>query len=393
MQSLKKLKKIEGKRVLVRVDFNEPLKNGKLESDFRLKKTIPTINFLVQKKAKVILISHLGDKGETLAPVAKAFKKLINLKFVPFTTGEKVEKIVSQMKYGDVILLENIRKHPGEKNIHLKEAHELVRDLSKLADFYVNEAFSVSHRENTSIVLLPKFLPSYVGFQFEEEIKNLSQVFKKIKHPFLFILGGAKFSTKIPLIQKYLKLADNIFIGGALANDCLETDNFEVGQSLVDNSISISKNTLKNKKIILPIDVLVTKNVGKLTGSETSSKLVGSLTSSDYILDIGPESVKILESFIKKARLIVWNGPLGKSEGGLDSTKYIAKILLKQKNKKIILGGGDLDSFIPAHFLNNPNENPKIFISTGGGATLEYLSKHTLPGIQAVESGKSNLTK
>ena len=207
MRSIKNLKNIKGKRALVRVDFNVPIKNGKVEDDFRIKKALPTIKFLQKKGAKVILISHLGKDGSaSMQPVADCLRKYIKK---------------------NVTLLENIRKYPGEG----KNDPKFAKELAKLGDFYVNDAFSVSHRKHASIVGVPKYLPSYAGFQLEEEIENLSKVFKKPKHPFLFILGGAKFSTKMPLLKKYLKIADQIFIGGALLNDFLKAQGYEVGKS------------------------------------------------------------------------------------------------------------------------------------------------------------------
>lgn len=336
MRSIKQLKNLKGKKVLVRVDFNVPIKNGKVLDDFRIKKALPTIKYLQQKGAEVILISHLGKDGtESMKPVTDCLKKYIKK---------------------NITLLDNIRKFPGEIKNDLKFAKE----LSKLGDIYVNDAFSVSHRIHASIVGLPKYLPSYVGFQFEKEIENLSKVFKKPKHPFLYIAGGAKFSTKIPLIQKYLKLADYVFVGGALSNNFLKAGGREIGKSLVDERKYNLKNLLKNKKLFLPEDVVIKNGI---------------------ILDIGNETVKNLEKLIQKSKLILWNGPLGKYEDkNAKATQKIMNFILKQKNKEVVIGGGDLVSFVPKSKLE-----PNLFISTGGGATLEYLAKGTLPGIKALQ--------
>ena len=245
MRNIKQIKNIKGKKVLVRVDFNVPLKNGKVEDSFRIQKAVPTIQFLQKKGAKIILISHLGKGGEGLEPVAKSLNKFVKAKFVDDLIGEKAQKAVSEMKNGEVILLQNLRNDEREK----KCDKTFAKKLSVMADLYVNDAFSVSHRADASIVLLPKLLPCFAGFQLEEEVKNLSKVFKKPKHPFLFILGGAKFSTKMPLIKKYIKIADQIFIGGALLNDFLKAKGYEVGQSLVDDTKGI-ESILKNKKLL-----------------------------------------------------------------------------------------------------------------------------------------------
>ncbi len=345
MRSIREIKNLKGKTVLVRVDFNVPIENGRILDDFRIKKAIPTIKFLEKKSAKIILITHLGKDGsESLEPVIKHFFK------------------ISKCSKSKISFFGNIRKFKDEMENDLSFA----KKLAALGDIYVNEAFSVSHRNHASIVLLPKLLPSYAGIQFEEEIKNLSKVFKNIKHPFLFILGGAKFSTKMPLIQKYLKLADNIFIGGALANNFLKAEGHEIGKSLVDEKKYNLKNLLKNKKLILPEDVVVKDEV---------------------ILDIGNKTVKNLEKLIQKSKIILWNGPLGRYEDkNTKATQKIMNFILKQKNKEIVIGGGDLVSCMPKRVLEPKTSNlePNLFVSTGGGATLDFLINGTLPGIKAL---------
>jgi 3-phosphoglycerate kinase len=370
MRSIKQIKNIKGKTVLVRVDFNLPIKNGKVEDDFRIKKALPTIKFLQKKGAKVILITHLGKGGDTLLPIAKVLNKFIKVKFVSDIIGKEAQKAVHEIKNGEVILLENLRNDKGEQECNKTFA----RNLAQMADIYVNEAFPVSHREAASIVLLPKLLPAYAGFQLEEEIENLSHAFKKLKHPFLFILGGAKFSTKIPLIKKYLKLADHVFIGGALANDLLKASGYEVGQSLVDEANYNINQVLKNKKLILPCDVVV-KSQGKLINKE-----INEVKKDEVILDIGSQTIKNLLPLIKKAKLILWNGPLGKYEAqGAFSTKKILKSIAKIKTESII-GGGDTVSIISEMKI----EKKFSFVSTGGGATLDFLANGTLLGIKAL---------
>ena len=353
MQSIKKIKNLKNKKVLLRVDFNVPIKNGKVEDDFRIKKALPTIDFLIKKGAeKIILITHLGEDGsQDLSPVINRFFKL------------------SKLPKSKVDFFENVRKDPGEK----ANNKNFAKKLSKMGDIYVNEAFSVSHREHASVVGLPKFLPSYAGFQLEEEVRNLSKAIKNPKHPFLFILGGAKFSTKMPLINKYLKLADQVFIGGALANDFLKAKGYEVGKSLVDDTKGIEK-IIKNCKLILPIDVVVSD------GKNLINKKVAEIGKDEIILDIGKESIKMIEPYIKKSKLILWNGPLGKYEaGGGGATKKILKLVASSKAESII-GGGDTVSLISEMKM----EKEFSFVSTGGGATLDFLAKGTLPGIKAL---------
>jgi len=343
MRSIKQIKNLKGKTVLLRVDFNVPIKNGGVLDDFRIKAALPTINFLLKRGAKIILITHLGKDGtESLGPVVKKFFA------------------ISKISKNQVSFFENVRKFPGE----IKNDLTFAKKLAKMGDIYVNDAFSVSHRAHASIVLLPKLLPSYAGFQLEEEVKNLSHAFKTPKHPFLFILGGAKFSTKMPLIKKYLKLADYVFIGGALANDFLKAKGYDVGKSLVDDTNYGIASILKNKKLILPTDFVI-KNKA--------------------IIDIGKKSIKNLETIIKKAKLILWNGPLGKYEdGGAAATKKILKfIALQSKIAKAesIIGGGDTVALISKMKM----EKKFSFVSTGGGATLDFLANGTLPGIKALQ--------
>jgi len=354
MRSIKQIKNLKSKKVLVRVDFNVPMKNGRILDDFRIRKALPTIKFLQKKGAKLILITHLGKNGsESLKPIIKRFFK------------------ISKSLKSQVSFLGNIRKFNGE----MKNDLNFSKKLSKLGDIYVNDAFSVSHRAHASIVGLPKYLPSYAGFQFEEEIKNLSKATKNIKHPFLFIAGGVKFSTKIPLIRKYLKLADYVFIGGSLLNNFLKAKGYEIGQSLIDDGDYGIKKIIENRKIILPEDVIVK------SGNKFINKKANKVKKNEIILDIGNETVKNLTKLIKKSKLILWNGPLGKYEDGAGkATRKILKIVSESKAESII-GGGDIVYLISMMKL----ENKFTFISTGGGATLDFLANGTLPGIKALK--------
>lgn len=371
MKTLKDLKNIKGKRVLMRVDFNLPIKNGKVEDTFRIEKVLPSIKLLQKKGAKVILISHLGKGGESLLPVYKKLNKFIKASFVNTVLGIQTEQAVSLMKNGDVLLLENLRNDIGEK----ESSKIFALNLSKLGDIYVNEAFPVSHRSDASIVVLPKLLPSYAGLQLVQEIENLSHAFKNPKHPFLFILGGAKFSTKMPLIKKYLKLADHVFIGGALANDFFKAKGYEVGNSLVDGtSIGINE-LLKNKKLILPEYVVIKK------GDKFVEKKVTEVEKDEVILDVGIHAEEKIGPIIKKSKIILWNGPLGKFEvGGAQSTKDILKLVASSKGESII-GGGETVVLVSKLKI----ENKFSFVSTGGGATLDFLANGNLPGIKALE--------
>lgn len=354
MRSVKQIKNLKGKTVLVRVDFNVPIKNGKIEDDFRILKALPTIELLLKKGAeKIVLITHLGKDGrDSLAPVIKHFFE------------------ISKLPKDKITFFENVRKFQGEMDNDLAFAKE----LSALGEVYVNDAFSVSHRKHASIVLLPKLLPSFAGLQLEAEVKNLSHAFQKTKHPFLFILGGAKFSTKIPLIKKYLKLADFIFVGGALLGDFLKAQGYEIGLSLVDEAKYDLSKILNNKKLILAVDVVV-KSEGKLL-----NKKINEIKKDEMIIDIGKESVKNLSLFIEKSKLILWNGPLGIYEdGGAEATKKLLKLVAGEKAESII-GGGDTVALVSEMKM----EKKFSFVSTSGGATLDFLANGTLPGIKAL---------
>lgn len=356
MKSIKLLKNLKGKKVVLRVDFNVPIKNGKIVDDFRIKKALPTIEFLLKKGADIVLITHLGKDGsESLLPVEKRFFNL------------------SKFPKSRITFFENVRKFEGEE----KNDKIFAKLLASMGDIYVNDAFSVSHRAHASVVGISKFLPSYSGFQLEEEILNLSKVMQSPKKPFLFILGGAKFSTKLPLIKKYLSKADYVFIGGALFNDFLKASGFEIGKSLSsDFDLKTIQKISKNKKILLPLDVLVLDENNKKI-----NKKIEDIAKTDYILDVGKESIKNLEDIVLKSKTILWNGPLGRFEdGGAEATKKILKTIAKTKAFSLI-GGGDTVALISQMKM----EKSFSFVSTGGGATLDFLANGALLGIKALK--------
>lgn len=373
MKSIKDIKSLSGKKVILRADFNVPMKNGVILDDFRIKKVIPTILFLQKKGAKVVIISHLGDLGnESLLPISVKIKKYIkNFDFIgaPIFSDE-TEKRISLLKNGEVVLLENLRRETGEK----KNSPSFARALSRYGEIYINDAFSVSHREHASIVGITKYLPGYAGFQFLLEVEHLSKVFSPA-HPFLFILGGAKFDTKIPLIKKFLRQADNIFIGGAIANDFFKAKGYEVGVSLIGHSNFQIPLFLKAKNLILPSDVEVNKN------SKNRFVKPSEVLPDENIVDIGPGAIADLKELINKASFILWNGPLGKYENNFGGgTEEILKIISKSKAQNVI-GGGDTTALISKLKI----EDKLGFVSTGGGATLDFLSKGTLPGIRVLK--------
>lgn len=373
MKTIKDIDKLSGKRVLVRVDFNVPMIGDKIVDDFRIKKAIPTIEYLHKKGAILILISHIGEDGKkSLKPVSVRLKKYLpQVKFIETSIfSDETEKVLNNLKKGDIILLENLRKEEGEK----KNSPSFGRAMSRFADIYVNDAFSVCHRDHASVVEVTKYLTGYAGLQMIEEVDNLSKSFNP-KHPFLFMLGGSKFETKIPLIKKFLRSADHVFIGGALANDFFKAKGYEVGTSLVGENNGQILPLLKSKNLILPIDVMA------VNGKSVRFVKPEEVKSDESILDIGPQTIKMLEDLINKAEFILWNGPLGKYEDSLSSaTEKIVKIVSKSKAYSIV-GGGDTVSIIS----KLKSENKFGFVSTGGGATLDFLAKGTLSGIKVLK--------
>jgi 3-phosphoglycerate kinase len=372
MKTIRELKNIKGKRVLLRVDLNTPIKNGKVIDTLRIEKAIPTIEFLLKKGASVVLVSHsdLQNDKQTLLPASKVLSKKIKHRFVTGSIPESVS-----LSKCEVVLLENLRINKGE----MTNDDNFAKKLASLADIYVNDAFSVSHREHASIVGVPKYLPSAIGLQFEKEIKNLSALLNKPKTPFLSIVAGAKFSTKLPLIKRFLETSDSVFVGGALANNFLKDRGLEVGNSLVEKGFDL-KSILNNEKIILPIDALVSRK-GKNMICEISK-----IEKGDMIVDVGPKTIKLLSAYIARAKTVLWNGPLGKYEikGGEIGTKKVLTALAKNTKCFSVIGGGDITAV-----ASKSIEKKLSFVSTGGGATLEYLSHGTLVGIEAIEkSGK-----
>ena len=341
-----------GKKVLLRVDFNVPLSGGKVADDFRIRAHIPTIKMLLKKGAQVFLITHLEVNGKTphLGVVRNLLERLLDLR-VGFARGKLP---VSRRFFERAVLLDNIRLNPGEKKNDLKFA----KLLATWGDYYINDAFAVSHREHASIVLLPKLLPHETGPLLKAEIKNLSKFFKP-RRPFLVIIGGKKFETKEPLISKLLKSADAVFIVGAIGNTFLAKRGVDVGKSKVEN-VKIPKSLLWSPKILLPEDWAMKGGV---------------------ILDAGPKTVRALSQLAKKAEFVLWNGTLGLCEKGFEyGTRTLAKELGKSKAYKVV-GGGDTVAAIRKFKL----EKNFDFISTGGGAMLEFLAKGTLPGIEALK--------
>ncbi len=371
-KTLHDIPEIKGKKVILRVDFNVPIENSKVVDPYRIEKSLSTINFLRENGAKVILLSHLDKQnGSTLKPTAEYLEHTFPVRFMDDPLAEDSRTAILGLQDGEVILFENLRNNKGEE----ANDPDFAKNLASLGEIYVNDAFSVSHRKHASIVGIPQYLPSYAGFQLETEIKNLTEVFNP-PHPFLFILGGAKFDTKLPLIQKFLKLADHVFVGGALANNFFKEEGLNIGKSLYEEGDFHIHEELADPKLILPPDVTVEMD-GKRTVRATNKVEDG-----ESILDVGPETIKLFRKLIPELKCVLWNGPLGNYEKGFTEPTIELGKILAESNVKSIVGGGDTLAAIASSGV----EEKISFISTGGGAMLDFLLDETLPGIEGLKA-------
>ncbi|MBI5077858.1 MAG: phosphoglycerate kinase [Candidatus Yonathbacteria bacterium] len=370
--TVKDIKNLKGKRVVLRLDFNVPIKNGKIVETMRIDRAMPTVEYLVKKKARVIILSHIGkDASSSLMPVVQYLNKNMKVGFVPNFRTESAHAVVDGLAEGGVVVFENLRIDTREE----ENDPAFAKFLASFGDVYVNDAFAVSHRAHASVVGITKYLPSYIGFLVADEIKHLSLALKP-KHPFLFILGGAKFETKMPLMKKFMKIADYVFAGGVLANDFFHDGGIEIGKSFVDKYNFKLTPLLKKGKVILPTDVVV-KNEGD---KKSSVKHLNEILPEDNIVDVGPETIKNLTLILKKTKLVVWNGPLGYYEEGFDKGTTALLRSITESRATSIIGGGDTAVIVEKLGI----EKKLSFVSTGGGATLDYLADGKLPGIEAI---------
>ena len=382
---------LKGKKVIVRVDLNVPMKNGSITEISRIVKILPTLKLLIEKEAKIIILSHIGRpkgkvvNGMSLEPISKKLSDLLNAK-VLFNKNEINEKTlieINKIPNGSIMMMENIRFYEKEE----QNDDFFSKKISNLGDIYVNDAFSCSHRAHSSIEGITKYIPSYCGLQFIEEINALSKITSKITRPVTCIIGGSKISTKIKIISNLIKDFDNIIIVGGMGNALLKNTGINIGKSVCDDGYKdlvgeiLKKSKEHDCQIYYPLDVVVSKT---LDGNGTI-KEINEVSDDEMILDIGPKTIASIRNVIDETNTVLWNGPAGYFENPnfANGTKEILEIIANKKSKgKIyaVAGGGETVAVI-----NKFNKLDSFnFVSTAGGAFLEYLEGKELPGIKAL---------
>ncbi len=377
---------LQGKRVLMRVDFNVPLDDGKITDDTRIQAALPTIQYIIEQNGALILMSHLGrpqgvDPKLSLRPVAERLGGLLGQKvgMAPAVVGDEIEALAKALKPGEVLLLENTRFESGET----KNNSELAEKLARLGDVYVNDAFGTAHRAHASTVGVAEKLPAVAGFLIEKEIKFLGKAVADPESPYVVILGGAKVSDKIGVVENLLNKADTILIGGGMANTFLQAKGLEVGESLVEPEALETAKTLMaqaGEKLVLPVDAVIADDFTNDANQQVVT--VDHVPPGWRILDIGPETAALFKNELAEANTVVWNGPMGVFEmPSFAKGTYAIAEALAGLDAVTIIGGGD-----SASAINQAGVADKVsHVSTGGGASLEFLEGKTLPGIAALD--------
>ena len=377
---------LNNKKVLIRVDFNVPMKNQVITDDNRIRESLKTIKYAIDHSAKVILLSHLGriktieDKEKnSLLPVSEKLSELLGKKviFVPETRGSRLEEAIAKMKNGDVLLMENTRYEDLNGNLESSNDQELGKYWASLGDLFINDAFGTSHRSHASNVGIASNLPSGIGFLIEKELNNMLPVINHPERPFTVILGGSKVSDKIGVINHLLDKCDHLLIGGGMAYTFLKAQKINIGKSLCeDDYLEYAKEVLKKtNKIVLPIDHVVSKSI-----DDETCFIKEVIEDDDIALDIGPKTIKLFQDYLEKSKTIIWNGPVGMFEKEMyqEGTKALCNCF--QKDQTVIVGGGDTASAV----IGFHQEKNVTHISTGGGASLELLEGKELPGIKVI---------
>lgn len=418
---------LEGKRVLMRADYNVPIKDGKITDDYRIKQSLPTIDYLLEKGVKLVIISHLGrpsgpdDKAASLAPVAKRLAELLDtpVAFAPDCIGEQAKQMAEQLKSGQLLLMENLRFHPEEEKNDPAFARQLVETAG--AEVFVQDGFGVVHRAHSSTDAVAKIIPGIAGFLLEKEVDTITRIMQEPARPMVAVVGGAKISDKIEILDRLIDLADCVAVGGAMANNFLLAEGYSIGKSLVEkDALKTTKEILakakraeraRNFSFLLPVDAVVSTNIdgtkptrevdlssNSLADIETYPKKpqhkAFSVAADEMILDIGPMSAYQIAGAVHMAATVVWNGTLGVTETkGLTpaaapfshSTKIAVEAMIGPSNKHqnkpfTLVGGGDTVGYVESQGLVADFSH----VSTGGGASLELMSGHKLPGVEVL---------
>lgn len=385
---------VDHKKVLVRVDFNVPIQEGVIGDDNRILAALPTINYLLENNARLILMSHLGKvnhkdpektekdkKKNNMAPVAKRLGELVNAKviFVGETRGEELEAAVANLKDGEILVMQNTRYEAGES----KNDPELAKYWASLADYFVSDAFGSSHRAHASTVGVAENLPSALGFLIDKEVKALSSAVYNPKRPFVAIIGGAKVSDKIAVVENLLEIADKVLIGGGMAYTFFAAQGYNVGNSLLEeDKIELAKEFLKRagNKIVLPVDNMV---ADKFAVDANRKVVSNDQIPNDYMgLDIGPETIKLFKKELQGAKTVIWNGPMGvfEMEPFATGTLEVCRAISELEGANTVIGGGDS----AAAAIQLGFKEKFTHISTGGGASLEFMEGKQLPGIEVI---------
>ena len=382
---------VKGKRVFARVDFNVPMQDGKITDDTRIRAALPTIQYLIEQGAKVILASHLcRPKGQVveemrLTAVGERLAELLGkpVKKVDEAYGESVKAEIEKMNEGDVLLLENVRFYPGET----KNDPELAKAFAELADIFVNDAFGTAHRAHASTAGIAEYIPAVSGFLLQKELEVIGGALENPKRPFTAIIGGAKVKDKIGVIENLLDKVDNLIIGGGLAYTFIKAQGYEIGQSLLEeDKIELAKEFIQKAKekgvnFYMPVDAVVANEFAE--DAETKIVDIKEIPSDWQALDIGPKTRELYQEVVKKSALVIWNGPMGvfEFEKFAEGTKAVADGLAQSENTFTIIGGGDSAAAVEKFNLADKMDH----ISTGGGASLEFMEGKVLPGVAALK--------